>query len=98
MADVNLELLAKLCTNRLNEVKQMCAELADIRTLALQGIDYSRRLERRLAEQGDDLALVVKSEISGRFAMFESKMETALESLAERLEHVEGYSLGDGPH
>jgi hypothetical protein len=63
---VDLAFLGRLVEQTLAEVKTLRREVSEVRTLAVQGIEFSRRLERCLGELGDDLGLVVKAEIMGR--------------------------------
>ena len=102
--NVDLTLLAKLARENLTETRALRRELADVRTLAPQTADFTRRMEQRLdtringvdARIGgvdtrimslrDDLELMVKSELMGRLAHFETRVEHMLE---ERLPVVE---------
>lgn len=70
----------------LNLLKELRAEQRDHRTPLLQGIDYSRRIERRVAEMRDDLELTVKSELMGRLGHFETQVEMALGKVADRMD------------
>ena len=85
----DLALLARLAQENLGEVKgvrrelaDVRRELADVRTLALQTTDYMRKMEQRLDARivavRDDLELMLKSELMGRLAHFETKIETLL--------------------
>jgi len=109
--DVDLTLLAKLVRENLTETKALRREVADVRTLALQTADFTRRMEQhldaringvdtringvdarvgsvdtRIASLRDDLELMVKSELMGRLAHFETRIEHMLD---ERLPIVE---------
>jgi hypothetical protein len=79
MADevITLEFLARLCQQTLQEARALRKEVADVRTLGLQTIDYARRIERRVGEQRDDLELMIKVELSG----FLANMQTQLENI-----------------
>jgi hypothetical protein len=48
------------------------------------------RQQRRLGELREDLELMIKSELMGRFAHFETRMEQELAAVAERLGALEG--------
>ena len=58
---VTLDLLARLCEQTLREARALRKEVADVRTLSLQSIEYARRIERRMGEQRDDLELMIKA-------------------------------------
>jgi hypothetical protein len=86
--NVDLSLLTKLAQDNLAEMKAVRREVADIRTLALQTADYMRKMEQRLDARivgvRDDLELLLKSELMGSLAHFETRMENLLhERLAE---------------
>ena len=51
---VTLDLLARLCEQTLREACALRKEVADVRTLSLQSIEYARRIERRMGEQRTD--------------------------------------------
>jgi len=50
MADevITLEFLAHLCRQTLEETRALRKEVADVRTLSLQNVEYSRRIERHV--------------------------------------------------
>jgi hypothetical protein len=52
MADetVSIELLARLGQQTLEELRALKKDVADMRALGLQTIDYARRIERRMSE------------------------------------------------
>jgi uncharacterized coiled-coil protein SlyX len=116
--NVDLSLLAKLARDNLAETKALRGEVADVRTLSLQTVDYMRRMEQRLdARIGgldarisdldarvanvdsrigglddrlvgirDDLEIMLKSELMGRLANFETRMEHLLDQRLASLE------------
>jgi phage tail tape-measure protein len=137
--DVDLNLLATLVRENLTETRALRREVADVRTLSLQTVDYIRRMEQRAEAQVDalgakiggvddrvrgiddrfriiddrfrgvddrlrsingsiggldtrmaslreDLELMIKSELMGRLAHFETRMENLLH---ERLGTIE---------
>ena len=90
MAEVNLEFLARQNEQILSELRKVRAEVADIRTLTLQGVEYSRRLERRMGELGSDLEVMLKAELIGRLTHLETRMDEHLDDLGERLTALEG--------
>ena len=81
-------------------LRDMRKEQADHRTLLLGVVESLRRLEARsdkrmlaletrLGDLRDDLELMLKSELLGSRAHFETVYEHKLEALAERLAAVE---------
>lgn len=90
MADtVDLTLLAKLAEQTLSEVRQLRREVADVRTLALQNTDDSRRMERRVNELKDDLELMLKSELMGQLTHVERRIEASIDQLSTRVSAIE---------
>ncbi|MGH6922556.1 MAG: hypothetical protein ACRED5_02195 [Propylenella sp.] len=87
--NVDLNFLAQLCQQTLAEVRSLRKEVGDVRTLALQNVDYTRRLERRMHESSDDLELMLKAEIGGSFSQFEVRVERTLAPLVSRIEALE---------
>jgi len=53
-------------------LREMRAEMRDLRTATLGNIDGTRRLERRMSELRDELELMLKAEALGRAAHFET--------------------------
>lgn len=90
---IDLSFLGKQVEKVFAEMQRARRDLADIKTLCLQGIDHSRRLERNMSEMKDDLEMIVKSEIMGRLGNFELKIEQRLEEAkdetGERFEKIE---------
>ncbi len=84
-----LGLLTKLAETTLSELRLLRPEVADVRTLALQNTDYSRRMERRTNELKDDLELMIKSELMGQLAHLETRMEASIEGLSNRVGAIE---------
>jgi hypothetical protein len=93
MADevITLEFLARLCQQTLLEARELRKEVADVRTLSLQTIDYARRIERRVGEvdrrvgeQRDDLELMIKAELSGSLANMQTQLENHLRPLQDK--------------
>jgi hypothetical protein len=87
--NIDLNFLAKLCQQTLDEVRALRKDVSDARALALQGVDFTRRVERRMNELRDDLELMLKAEIGGRLAHFEGKVEAILAPLVNRIEALE---------
>ncbi len=80
----------------LNVLKEIRAEQASQRALALQAVDYLRRVEKRLDDRlaaldgrlvslKDDLELMVKAELMGRLTHFETRVEQRLDAMAEQI-------------
>ncbi|MDY6925090.1 MAG: hypothetical protein SWI22_14165 [Pseudomonadota bacterium] len=86
---VDLTLLAKLAEQTLAEVRQLRKEVADVRTLALQSTEFTRRMERRVNELKDDLELMLKSELMGQLTNVESRIEASIDGLSERVSAIE---------
>ena len=86
MADevVTLELLARLCQQTVQETRALRKEVADVRTLSLQTVEYARRIERRVGEQRDDLELMIKAELGGALANMQTQLENHLRPLQDR--------------
>jgi hypothetical protein len=82
MAEVTLEALGRLVERSLAEQTAMRAELREVRTL-LAGVAERQRMLR------DDIELMLKAELMGRFANFETQMERRLDELAERIAAAE---------
>ena len=66
-------------------LKEIRKEVRDVRSLLLQTVDHTRRIERRVTEQRDDLELMIKSELMGALGNFEVRMMNLIEErLAEK--------------
>ena len=78
MADENitLDFLARLGQQTLLKARALRKEVADVRTLSLQTIEYARRIERRMTEQRDDLELMIKAELGGSLAICKHDSKT----------------------
>jgi hypothetical protein len=75
----------------LSILREIRAEQREQRSLLLTLTDYTRRLDRRIGnverrfdELKDDLKLMVKSELMGRLAHFETTIEQRLDALEEK--------------
>lgn len=87
----------------LEQLKLIRREIADLRTLALQTVEHTRRidrrmgefdhrmgeLDRRMGELRDDIELMVKAELMGRLGHFETVIEQQLGVLSDRLAALE---------
>jgi hypothetical protein len=71
-------------------LKEIGKEVRDVRTLLLQTVDHTRRIERRVAEQRDDLELVIKSELMGALGNFETRVETRLDRIEKQIGVTDG--------
>ena len=91
--NVDLTFLAKLAQDNLAEMKAVRREVTDIRTLALQTADYIRKMEQRLDGRmvgvRDDLELLLKSELMGSLAHFETRIENFLQERLAGLEKTD---------
>ena len=91
--NVDLTLLAKLARENLAETKPLRRELTDVRTLALQTSDYVRKMEQRLDARivgvRDDLELMLKSELMGRLAHFETRIGNLLDQRLALIEKTD---------
>lgn len=76
----------------LEQLPHIRREIADVRTLALQNADYTRRLDRRMSELRDDIELMIKAELMGRLGHFETTIEQRLEAMADRIAALEPHS------
>ncbi len=89
---ITLKFLAHLCRQTLEEARALRKEVADVRRLSLQNIEYSRRIERRVgevdrrvSEQRDDLELMIKAELMGGMANMQTQLENYLQPINDRL-------------
>ena len=80
----------------LSLLRDIRKDLADQRTLLLQSIDRTNRMEnrleskvlafeQRLAHLRDDLELMIKAELMGRLTHFETTMEQRIDAFEARL-------------
>jgi hypothetical protein len=86
---VDLTFLARLAEQNLAETRALREEVADIRGLALQTVEYARRVERRVFEMRDDFELMIRVELDGRLTHFETRFERQLAPLSERIAALE---------
>ncbi len=74
-------------------LREIRKELAAQQTLVLQAGDYMRKMEQRLDARivgvRDDLELMLKSEMMGRFTHFETTIEQRLEAIESRVAALE---------
>lgn len=87
--NVTLDFLGRILSEIQADQRQQRTDLSDIRSLVLAQIEYSRRVERRLSEVRDDLEMMFKSEIMGRFSNFELRLERRVDDLLERVNTLE---------
>jgi fumarylacetoacetate (FAA) hydrolase family protein len=126
--NIDLTLLATLVRENLAETRALRREVADVRTLSLQTVDYMRRMEQRMdaridgleakiggvddrvraiddrfraiddrfraldarmASLREDLELMIKSELMGRLAHFETRMENFLHARLSAIERAD---------
>jgi hypothetical protein len=89
---VTLEFLARLCQQTLQEARAARKDVADVRTLSLQTVEYVRRLdrrmgdiERRMSEMRDDLELMIKAELGGALANMQTQLENNLQPIQDKI-------------
>jgi hypothetical protein len=82
---VDLTFLGKQTEQALAELRRLHRELADVRTLTLQGAEQGRRLERSILDLRDELALLLKIEIDGRLGNFELRMAQIIDEKVDAL-------------
>lgn len=87
--NIDLTFLARQNEKLLAEVGALRREVNDIRTLTIGSVEYGRRLDRKINEVKDDMELMLKSELSGRFAHFETRLSSSLDRIVERLDDFE---------
>lgn len=85
---VDLNFLAKLGQRTNDEVRALRKEVSEIRTLAIQTYEFSKRLERRQAEVRDDLELSIKIELGGALSHMQSTIEQSLVRIEDKVEEV----------
>jgi len=83
---VPLEFIARKLDDIQAEQRAIRKDIRDVTKVALSTLDHGRRVERNLAELRrhldeirDDIELVVKSEIMGRFADVETRLDARLD-------------------
>jgi hypothetical protein len=69
----------------------MRRERLDDRQIVLELGKMVRNLDRRLSEQTSELETILKMEISGRFAHFETSIMEQIEDFATRIGAVESH-------
>ena len=90
---VDLAFIGKSLERLQQEQREVRRELTDIRQLALAIVDQNNRTDRHIGELKDELSLMVKSEIMGRLANFETRtvdaVVHAIDILEERVRRLE---------
>ena len=88
-ATVDLHFIARQLERVLDEQRLLRHEVGDVRSLVLGLTDQNRRLDRKMTDMQADLELMIKSELSGRLANLESRLEARtdrqIDALSERL-------------
>lgn len=94
---VDLTFIGKTLQAMQTEQRQVRKDLADIRHLALAIVEQHNRSDRRLIDVKDELELMIRAEIMGRLANFETRtvdtVVRALDILEERVKRLEASSL-----
>jgi len=98
VAEVTLEFLAQQNAKILKELADMRRDMngmrrerLDDRQIVLELGKMVRNLDRRLSEQTSELETILKMEISGRFAHFETSIMEQIEDFATRIGAVESH-------
>ncbi|WP_275788440.1 hypothetical protein [Pararhizobium gei] len=86
--NVDLSFLAKQGQKIIEDMRAFRQEASEIRTLALQTYEYSRRIERRQSELRDDLEVTIKMEFGGGFAHLQTAVERSLSRIEEMAENL----------
>lgn len=86
---VDLRFLAELASQNLAELRELKTELGEVRRLTLLVSEHTHRLDRRIGELLDDLELMIKSELMGRQAHFETRLEAPIGDVVARPEALE---------
>jgi hypothetical protein len=93
---VDLTFIGKSLEKLQQEQREVRRGLTDIRQLALAIVDQHNRTDRHIGELKDELGLMVKSEIMGRLANFETRtvdaVVHAIDILEERVRRLEASS------
>ena len=93
---IDLTFIGKSLEKLQSEQREVRRELTDIRQLALAIVDQNNRTDRRIGELKDELGLMVKAEIIGRIAHFETRtvdaVVHAIDILEERVRRLEASS------
>ncbi|MFN7165566.1 MAG: hypothetical protein ACK4NV_00855 [Pannonibacter sp.] len=74
---IDLEFVLRQQQQVLDELRLLRKDVSDIRSLAVQAVEYSRRIERRVSETRDDIEVMLKAELSGRLAHLETRPSKA---------------------
>lgn len=85
MADPDLELIGRLVETLLTEVREMRREHHDMLRLLNHHTDRFDRTDRRFTEVKDDLEAMIRAELMGRLAHFETRQEQKTETYVEDL-------------
>jgi len=80
----------------LSILREIRAEVREHRTLLLQLVDAGRRrdrrfddIERRISDTRDEIELMLKGELLGRLAHFETAIDEKLDRIADRIAVLE---------
>ena len=70
---IDLTFIGRTLENIQREQRDIRKELGDIRQLALGIVDQGNRTDRRIVDLKDELELMIKAELMGRLAHFETR-------------------------
>lgn len=101
--NVDLNFLAKICQEALNEARATRQSVLDVHRTAVQNLELVRRIERRLGEGDqrmtqigqridelkDDLHTMIKIELGGAIANLETRLDARFDRIEDRLEALE---------
>jgi flagellar biosynthesis chaperone FliJ len=94
--NIDLQFLARLSKQSIDEARFLRKELADLTARLQQTYEGTQRIERRQNDPREDLDLTIKMEFAGHIANmqtlmenFFSRMENTLDGLASRVEVLE---------
>ncbi len=87
---VDLRFLAKQGQKIIEDMRAFRQEVSEVRTLALQTYEYSRRIERRQAELRDDLEIAIKMEFGGGLAHLQTVIENSFSKIGGMTETLAG--------
>lgn len=74
-----------------SEQRALRKDVLEVRQTLLLGLDYTRRLDRRMGELRDDLELIVKTEVGGWIAALETRIDEELQALRDRIDPSEAH-------
>jgi hypothetical protein len=96
---VDLSFIGRTLESIQREQRDMRKELTDIRQLALGIVDQGHRTDRRILDLKDELELMIKAELMGRLANFETRtVDTVIRAIDVLEERVRRLEQGQPPN